>query len=80
LGNYIEEQLESSADKENLDAEIQIFQNALDFSEVKTREAMVPRAEIVAVDEDTGVDELRDLFISTGLSKIPVYKKQLIPF
>ena len=77
LGNYIEEQLESSADKENLDAEIQIFQNALDFSEVKTREAMVPRAEIVAVDEDTGVDELRDLFISTGLSKIPVYKKTI---
>ena len=43
LGNYIEEQLESSQNKENLDSEIEIFQKALDFSEVKTREAMVPR-------------------------------------
>ena len=74
LGNYIEEQLESSFDKENLDPEIQIFQNALDFSEVKTKEAMVPRAEVVAVDQDTPIEEIRTLFISTGLSKIPVFK------
>ena len=77
LGNFIEEQLESSSDKENLDSEIKIFQNALDFSEVKTREAMVPRAEIVAVDDETDIDALRDLFISTGLSKIPVYNKTI---
>jgi CBS domain containing-hemolysin-like protein len=77
LGNYIEEQLESSFDKENLDSEIQIFQNALDFSEVKTKEAMVPRAEVVAVDQDTPIEEIRTLFISTGLSKIPVFKETI---
>ena len=77
LGNYIEEQLESSFDKENLDPEIQIFQNALDFSEVKTKEAMVPRAEVVAVDQDTPIEEIRTLFISTGLSKIPVFKETI---
>ncbi len=77
LGNYIEEQLESSFDKENLDPEIQIFQNALDFSEVKTKEAMVPRAEVVAVDQDTPIEEIRTLFISTGFSKIPVFKETI---
>ncbi|MDG1762415.1 MAG: hemolysin family protein [Flavobacteriaceae bacterium] len=77
LGNYIEEQLESAHDKENLDSEIQIFQNALDFSEVKTREAMVPRAEVIAVEESTSLEEITALFISTGLSKIPVYKENI---
>ena len=74
LGNYIEEQVERTKDKENLDAEIQIFQNALEFSEVKTREAMVPRAEITAVDQSIALKELYDLFVSTGFSKILVYK------
>jgi len=77
LGNYIEEQLESSKDKENLDAEIQIFQNALELSELKTREAMVPRAEVIAVEESTSLEEITALFISTGLSKLPVYKKNI---
>ena len=77
LGNYIDEQLESFNDKENLDSEIQIFQNALDFSEVKTREAMVPRAEVIAVEERTSIEDIKALFISTGLSKIPVYKKTI---
>ena len=77
LGNYIEEQLESTHDKESLDSEIQIFQNALDFSDVKTREAMVPRAEVIAVEESTSLEEITDLFISTGLSKIPVYKENI---
>jgi len=77
LGNYIDEQLESFNDKENLDSEIQIFQNALDFSEVKTREAMVPRAEVIAVEEKTSIEDIKELFISTGLSKIPVYKETI---
>ena len=75
LGNYIEEQLESSQNKENLDSEIEIFQKALDFSEVKTREAMVPRAEVIAVEEQTSIEDIKALFITTGLSKIPVYKE-----
>ena len=77
LGNYIDEQLESYNNKENLDSEIQIFQNALDFSEVKTREAMVPRAEVIAVEKKTSIEDIKELFISTGLSKIPVYKETI---
>jgi len=77
LGNYIEEQLESTQDKENIDSEIQIFQNALEFSEIRAKEAMVPRAELVAVEEATPIEEIKALFVSTGLSKIPVYQKTI---
>jgi CBS domain containing-hemolysin-like protein len=73
LGNYIEEQLESTKDIDNVDSEIQIFQNALDFSEVKVREAMVPRTEIVAIENTADLSEIKKLFTSSGLSKIPVY-------
>ena len=50
LGNYISEQMESVEEHDEVDSEIQIFQNALEFSEVKAREVMVPRTEIIAVD------------------------------
>jgi CBS domain containing-hemolysin-like protein len=63
--------------KEEMDSEIQIFQNALDFSEVKSREAMIPRTEIVAVDIDTTPKELAKIFTETGLSKILVYNESI---
>ena len=77
LGNYIEEQIESTDDKESLDSEIQIFQNALDFSEVRAKEAMVPRAELVAVEENTPIKDVKNLFIETGFSKLPIYKNTI---
>ena len=64
LGNYITEQMESVEDHEDVDSEIQIFQNALEFSEVKAREVMVPRTEITAVDISESIDNLRQLFIT----------------
>jgi CBS domain containing-hemolysin-like protein len=73
LGNYISEQMEIAETKEEMDSEIQIFQNALDFSEVKSREAMIPRTEVVAVDINTSPKELAKIFTETGLSKILVY-------
>lgn len=73
LGNYINEQVEGVEDKEQLDAEIQIFQNALSFSGVKVREAMVPRAEIIALEKNKSIEDLAELFASTGFSKIPIY-------
>ena len=77
LGNYIEEQLESTKDIENVDSEIQIFQNALDFTGVKAREAMVPRTEIVAIENTADLEEIKKLFTSTGLSKIPIYNESV---
>lgn len=77
LGNYISEQMEIAETKDNMDSEIQIFKNALDFSEVKSREAMVPRTEVVAVDIDTTPKELAKIFTETGLSKILVFKENI---
>ncbi len=74
LGNYISEQMESVSDQEEVDSEIQIFQNALEFSEVKSREVMIPRTEILAIEERTPPSDLLEKFIETGLSKILVYK------
>lgn len=77
LGHYISEQMEIVEAKEEIDSEIQIFQNALDFSEIKSREAMIPRTEIIAVDLETTPKELVELFTETGLSKILVYKENI---
>ena len=75
LGHYIDEQLESAEDE--IDSEIQIFQNALDFHDVKAREAMIPRTEIVAVEVHDSLKTLRDRFTETGLSKVMVYNNSL---
>lgn len=56
------------------DPEIRIFQNVLDFSNVKTRDCMIPRNEICAVSKNVSISELRDAFIETGFSKILVYE------
>ena len=55
LGNYIDEQLESFSNQENLDSEIEIFKNALEFSDVKAREIMIARAELICVDKNSNV-------------------------
>ncbi|HNP31874.1 MAG TPA: hemolysin family protein [Flavobacterium sp.] len=77
LGNYISEQMNAVQDHETVDSEIQIFQNALEFSGVKAREIMTPRTELVAVDLYSSVTDLRELFIQTGYSKILVYVNTL---
>ncbi len=77
LGNYISEQIESIEESDDLDSEIQIFQNALEFSEVKAREVMIPRTEVVAVELHTTPNDLVALFTDTGLSKILVYKENI---
>jgi len=77
LGNYINEQMSSVEDHEDVDSEIQIFQNALEFSGVKARDIMTPRTELVAIDIYDSVVELRELFIKTGYSKILVYQNSI---
>ncbi|MFV9551884.1 hemolysin family protein [Algibacter sp. PT7-4] len=74
LGNYISEQMESVEEQDEVDTEIQIFQNALEFSEVKAREVMVPRTEIIAVEIKDSVKSLNALFTESGRTKILVYK------
>ena len=77
LGNYITEQMSTVEDNEEVDSEIQMFQNALEFSGVKARDVMSPRTEIVAIDLFDSITELKELFIETGYSKILVYQNSL---
>ena len=77
LGNYISEQMESVEAHDNMDTEIQIFQNALEFSEVKAREVMVPRTEIIAVEVNESIKTMNGLFTDTGISKMVVYKENI---
>tara|TARA_B100000768_G_scaffold124607_1_gene115307 strand:+ start:2715 stop:3944 length:1230 start_codon:yes stop_codon:yes gene_type:complete len=77
LGNYISEQMESVEAHDVIDSEIQIFQNALEFSEVKSREVMVPRTELSAVEIHDSVLTLNESFTQTGHSKIIVYKSTI---
>lgn len=74
LNNFVQKRLESVDDEEKLDAEVRIFQNALDFSTVKIRDCIVPRTEVVAVDVTASLEELRNLFVESGISKILVYE------
>lgn len=74
LGNYISEQMEAVEEHEEVDSEIQIFQNALEFSEVKAREVMTPRTELVALEIHDSIKDLNELFTATGHSKILVYQ------
>ncbi len=76
LGHFISEQLETS-DNDEVDSEIQLFQNALEFHNVKAREVMIPRTEIIAIDVHESIKKLKQMFIDSGLSKILVYKNSL---
>lgn len=77
LGNYISEQMDGMEDKEGVDSEIQIFQNALEFSGVKVRDIMNPRTEIVAVEIHDTMELLKSKFIETGYSKILVFQNSM---
>lgn len=74
LDFYIRELTTRNNQAEEMDTEIRIFQNALDFKEVKVRECMIPRNEIVAIEVGRPVSELLKLFNETKLSKILVYR------
>ena len=77
LDNYIKEGASFTKEQQEYDHEIKIFQNALDFSNVKARECMVPRTEIIALDVSDPVADLRQKFIQTRLSKILIYENSI---
>jgi len=74
LGHYINEQMKAVEKDQEIDSEVQIFQNALDFSELKSRDTMIPRIELVAVEIHDYISNLKSLFISSGYSRILIYK------
>ena len=76
LDHFIDAKTDNNTD-ENIDHEIEIFKNALEFSEQKVREFMIPRTEIVAIPETESVDSLKQQFIETGYSKILVFRENV---
>jgi CBS domain containing-hemolysin-like protein len=77
LNNLILSSIESADDEEKIDNDVLIFQNALDFSNIKVRDCLVPRTEIEAVEYNTPLEELKSVFIESGHSKIVVYKDNI---
>jgi len=76
LGDYINQEI-GNDNEQHLDPEIQIFQNALEFSKVRAREIMIPRAEIVSIDRYVNPSRLKEIFIKTGLSKILIHQENI---
>lgn len=76
LDNYVREGTKSDK-KQEVEHEIKIFRNALGFANVKARQCMVPRTEIVAIEVNDSVLRLRELFLQTRLSKILIYEKNI---
>ena len=77
LDYFVQSGLQGNADDGEPDSEVRIFQNVLDFSNVKTRDCMVPRNEICAVEKGESWNALRERFIDTGYSKILVYEEDM---
>lgn len=77
LNYLVHESFENTEHKQDVDNEVKIFQNALDFSKVKLRDCLVPRTEIVALDYNVDLETLKQTFIETGFSKIPIYKENI---
>jgi putative hemolysin len=77
LDNYLKEATSKTQNDESIETEVQIFQNALDFSKVKARECMVPRTEIEALDENTDLESLKNKFFETGFSKLLIYRDSI---
>ncbi|NCA79041.1 MAG: HlyC/CorC family transporter [Sphingobacteriia bacterium] len=78
LDYLVNETVENADKSEDIDNEVKIFQNALDFSSVKLRDCIVPRTEIIALNAaTTTMEEITNTFVETGLSKILIYKESI---
>ena len=77
LDYLVQSSIDNAKDNEEIDEEVKIFQNALDFSETKVRDCMVPRTEIDSVEDTDTIAELKQVFIESGHSKIVVYHEDI---
>lgn len=69
--------MDDEKNEEELDAEVRIFQNALEFNEVILKECMIPRTEIIGLDIENSIEELRTVFVNTGLSRVIIYRENI---
>lgn len=77
LDYLVQSSIDNAEKDSDINDEVKIFQNALDFSDTKVRDCMVPRTEIQAVDWDASLEELQQKFVESGNSKIVVYKEDI---
>ena len=77
LDTYVKRSIHDLSKEREVDSEVKIFRNALDFSTLKIKECMVPRAEITAVEIHTDITSLKEKFIETGFSRLPVFKEHI---
>lgn len=77
LDYLVQSSIDNTPKDKKIDDEVRIFQNALEFSDTKVRDCMIPRTEICAIEESCSLSELKNLFIESGKSKIIVYKEDI---
>ena len=77
LNSYIKQSIDEMTDDKEVETEVKIFRNALDFYSMKLRDCMIPRTEMVAMSEDTSIDALKQKFIDTGLSRILIFRENI---
>ncbi len=77
LTNYMDELQVPEQKEEEIEPEVKIFKNAMDFSNIRIRECLVPRPEIEAVAVDDDIEVLKEKFIETGFSKILIYRDSI---
>jgi len=77
LDYLVQSSIDNAASEDEIEDEVKIFQNALDFADTKVRDCMVPRTEIRAVEDTCSINELMGSFIESGKSKLIVYKEDI---
>ena len=77
LDYLLQSSIDNAANEDEINDEVKIFQNALDFSDTKVRDCMVPRTEIQAVEKNASLEELRQKFVESGNSKVIVYEEDI---
>ena len=77
LDYLVQDSIDNANNEDEIEEEVRIFQNALDFSETKIRDCMVPRTEIDAVEDTSTIEQLKQMFIESGHSKILVFHEDI---
>ena len=77
LDYLVQTSIDNADNEDDIEEEVKIFQNALDFSETKIRDCMVPRTEIDAVEDTSTIEQLKQMFIESGHSKILVFHEDI---
>ena len=77
LNNYLQNLNRKVSTEEETEVDTRIFNNALEFKQVRVRDCMIPRTEIVAVDIEDGMDELKKVFVESNHSRVLVYKETM---